>query len=120
VLYPSQRTMRHFMLDDDNEFHRQGIQAYNNWMAREFMAAAPARLIGLAQMPNLEVEEMIAEMRRTRALGMRGAILSSWPSGATSLSVDDNAFWAECEKLDMPLSIHLGVPRSRRQPSRQR
>ena len=53
VLYPSQRTMRHFMLDDDNEFHKAGIQAYNNWMAKEFMAADPQRLIGLAQMPNL-------------------------------------------------------------------
>ncbi len=109
VLYPSQRTMRHFMLDDDNEFHKQGIEAYNNWMAKEFMAPAPTRLIGLAQMPNLGVEEMIAEMRRARAMGMRGVILSSWPSGAPSLSVDDNAFWAEAQKLDMPVSIHLGV-----------
>src|SRR5512140_71933 len=109
VLYPSQRTMRHFMLDDANEFHKAGIQAYNNWMAKEFMAADPKRLIGLAQMPNVGVEEMIAEMRRAKTLGMRGVILSSWPSGATSPSVEDNAFWAECEKLDMPVSIHLGV-----------
>ena len=109
VLYPSQRTMRHFMLDDDNVFHKQGIQAYNNWMAKEFMAADPQRLIGLAQMPNVGVEEMIAEMRRTKAMGMRGVILSTWPSGATSLSVEDNAFWAEAEQLDMPVSIHLGV-----------
>ena len=109
VLYPSQRTMRHFMLDDDNAFHKQGIQAYNNWMAKEFMAADPTRLIGLAQMPNIGVEEMIAEMHRAKAMGMRGVILSSWPSGATSLAVDDNAFWAEAEKLEMVVSIHLGV-----------
>ena len=109
VLYPSQRTMRHFMLDDDNEFHRQGIQAYNNWMAKEFMAADANRLVGLAQMPNIGVEEMVAEMRRARAMGMRGVILSSWPSGGTSLSLEDNAFWAEAEKLEMPVSIHLGV-----------
>jgi predicted TIM-barrel fold metal-dependent hydrolase len=109
VLYPSQRTMRHFMLDDDNEFHRAGIQAYNNWMAKDFMAAAPDRLIGLAQMPNVGVEEMIAEMRRARSLGMRGVILSSWPSGGTSLSEEDMPFWEEAQKLDMPVSIHLGV-----------
>jgi predicted TIM-barrel fold metal-dependent hydrolase len=109
VLYPSQRTMRHFMLDDDNVFHKQGIQAYNNWMAKEFMAADPKRLIGLAQMPNVGVEEMIIEMRRAEQMGMRGVILSTWPSGATSLRVEDNAFWAEAEKLDMPVSIHLGV-----------
>jgi len=109
VLYPSQRTMRHFMLDDDPEFHKAGIQAYNNWMAKEFMAADPTRLIGLAQMPNLGVEEMIAEMRRAKQLGMRGVILSSWPSGQPSLTTDDNAFWEEAERLDMPVSIHLGV-----------
>jgi len=109
VLYPSQRTMRHFMLDDDTMFHKQGIQAYNNWMAKEFMAADPKRLIGLAQMPNVGVEAMIAEMRRAKEMGMRGVILSTWPSGATSLSVEDSAFWAEAEKLELPVSIHLGV-----------
>ncbi len=109
VLYPSQRTMRHFMLDDDNEFHKAGIQAYNDWMAKNFMAADPTRLIGLGQMPNLGVEAMIVEMRRAKQMGMRGVILSSWPSGAPSLSVEDDAFWAEAEKLDMPVSIHLGV-----------
>ncbi len=109
VLYPSQRTMRHFMLDDDGEFHKQGIQAYNNWMAREFMAADSKRLIGLAQMPNLGVEAMINEMRRAQQMGMRGVILSSWPSGGTSLQAEDNAFWAETEQLELPVSIHLGV-----------
>ncbi|MFQ5665073.1 MAG: amidohydrolase family protein [Candidatus Binatia bacterium] len=109
VLYPSQRTMRHFMLDDDKEFHQAGIRAYNDWMAREFMAANPGRLIGLAQMPNLGVEEMVAEMRRGKSMGLRGVILSSWPSGAPSPSIEDMPFWAEAEKLEMPVSIHLGV-----------
>lgn len=109
VLYPSQRTMRHFMLDDQPEFHKAGIQAYNNWMAKEYMAADPKRLIGLAQMPNLGVEEMINEMRRAKGMGMRGVILSSWPNGGTAMLTEDNAFWAEAVKLDMPVSIHLGV-----------
>jgi predicted TIM-barrel fold metal-dependent hydrolase len=42
-------------------------------------------------------------------MGMRGVILSSWPSGGASLSAEDDVFWAECEKLDVPVSIHLGV-----------
>ena len=77
VLYPSQRTMRHFMLDEDDQFHKAGIRAYNDWMAKEFMAADPTRLIGLAQMPNLGVQAMLDEMHRTRKMGMRGVILSS-------------------------------------------
>jgi len=109
VLYPSQRTMRHFMLDDDNELHKAGIRAYNDWMAKEYMAADPTRLLGLAQMPNIGAEEMIAEMRRAKSMGMRGVILSSWPSGGTTLAEEDNAFWEEAQKLDLPVSIHLGV-----------
>lgn len=109
VLYPSQRTMRHYMLDDDDVFHKAGIQAYNNWMAKEFMAADPKRLIGLAQIPNLGVEEAIAEMRRAKEMGMRGVILSSWPAGGASISKEDDAFWAEAVKLGMPCSIHLGT-----------
>jgi predicted TIM-barrel fold metal-dependent hydrolase len=101
--------MRHFMLDDDNEFHQAGIEAYNDWMAKQYMAADPTRLIGLAQMPNLGVEAMVKEMRRAKKMGMRGVILSTWPSGETSLSVEDDAFWEEAQKLDMPVSIHLGV-----------
>ena len=109
VLYPSQRTMRHFMLDEDDQFHKAGIRAYNDWMAKEFMAADPTRLVGLAQMPNLGVQAMLDEMHRTRKMGMRGVILSCWPSGAESLSHEDDAFWTECEKLKVPVSIHLGV-----------
>ena len=119
VIYPSQRTMRHFMLDDDPEFHKAGIQAYNNWMAKEFMAANPSRLIGLAQMPNVGPEEMKAEMRRAKSMGMRGAILSSWPSGAPSLSKEDDGFWAEAEKLEMPLSIHLSLASRQTAPTGQ-
>jgi predicted TIM-barrel fold metal-dependent hydrolase len=109
VLYPSQRTMRHFMLDDDDVFHKAGIQAYNNWMAKEFMSPAPTRLIGLAQLPNLGVEEAIVEMRRAKDLGMRGVILSSWPAGGQSISKEDEPFWAEAVKLKVPVSIHLGT-----------
>ena len=109
VLYPSQRTMRHYMLDDDNDFHKAGIQAYNNWMAKEFMAADPKRLIGLAQIPNLGVEEAIAEMRRAKQMGKRGVILSTWPAGGVSISKEDDAFWKEAIALGMPCSIHLGT-----------
>ncbi len=109
VLYPSQRTMRHFMLDDEPDFHKAGIQAYNNWMAKEYMAVNPKRLIGLAQMPNLGVDEMVKEMRRVKKMGMRGVIMSSWPNGGTDMMVEDYKFFGEAEKLGMPVSIHLGV-----------
>ena len=65
-IYPSQRTMFSFMGNPDREFHRAGVRAYNDYMAQEFCAADPERLFFLAQMPNLGVEEAIAEMRAAR------------------------------------------------------
>jgi predicted TIM-barrel fold metal-dependent hydrolase len=115
VLYPSQRTMRHFMLDDDSEFHKQGIQAYNNWMAKEFMAADTERLIGLAQMPNLGVDAAIEEMRRCKENGMRGVILTAWPNGGDALGPEDDRFFAAAQEMAMPISIHIRIVR----PSRQ-
>ena len=44
VIYPPQRTMRHFMLDEDKEFHLAGVQAYNDWLAKGFVGKAPGAL----------------------------------------------------------------------------
>ena len=41
VLYPSQRTMSTFMAQPDDDYHLAGIDAYNQWMHDEFMAADP-------------------------------------------------------------------------------
>src|SRR6058998_4157411 len=48
VLFGSARMMSHFFSDPDREFHLAGVQAYNDWIAEEFVKAAPDYLIGLA------------------------------------------------------------------------
>lgn len=72
VLFGSARMMSHFFSDSDPEFHLAGVQAYNNWLAKEFVQKAPDRLIGLAAMPALGVEASIREMERCLKLGLRG------------------------------------------------
>jgi len=110
-LYPSQRTMYHFMGNRDVEFHRAGVQAYNDWLHGEFAANDPERLFGLAQMPNLGVEEAIAEMRRCKEKGMRGVIITAWPNGGDNLGPEDDKFFAVAEELQMPVSIHIRILR---------
>jgi predicted TIM-barrel fold metal-dependent hydrolase len=110
-LYPSQRTMYHFMGNEDREFHRAGVRAYNDWLAEEFCAHDPERLFGLAQMPNLGVDEAIAEMRRCREKGFRGVILTAWPNGGDSLGAEDDRFFAAAQELAMPISIHIRIVR---------
>jgi predicted TIM-barrel fold metal-dependent hydrolase len=109
VLYPSQRTMGTFMAQPDDEYHLAGIDAYNQWMHDEFMAADPARLIGLYQMPCIDVQTSISKLKEAKALGYRGVILAAWPSGNERLSDDDNPFWEVAEQEEMPLHIHVGL-----------
>jgi len=110
-LYPSQRTMYHFMGNQDQDFHLAGVQAYNNWLHDEFAANDPERLFGLAQMPNLGVEAAIEEMRRCKELGMRGVILTAWPNGGDTLGDEDDRFFAAAEEMRMPISIHIRIMR---------
>ena len=38
ILFPPQRTIGHFLGDDDDDFVRAGIDAYNNFLWDEFCA----------------------------------------------------------------------------------
>ena len=44
ILFPPQRTMSHFLGDDDDDFVLAGVEAYNNFLFEEFCAPDPTRL----------------------------------------------------------------------------
>ena len=44
ILFPPQRTMSHFLGDDDDDFVLAGVEAYNNFLFEEFCAPDPKRL----------------------------------------------------------------------------
>jgi len=109
VLYPSQRTMGTFMGQPDDDYHLAGIGAYNQWMHDEFMAVDPARLIGLYQMPAIDIDTAVAKLREAKSLGFRGVILAAYPSGNPKLSDDDDPFWAAAEEEGVPIHVHVGL-----------
>ena len=41
ILFPPQRTMSHFLGDDDDDFVLAGVEAYNNFLFEEFCAPDP-------------------------------------------------------------------------------
>jgi predicted TIM-barrel fold metal-dependent hydrolase len=112
-IYPSQRTMYHFMGNDDAEFHLAGVRAYNDYMHQEFCAADPERLFSLAQMPNLGVDAAIAEAKRCKEMGARGVIITAWPSGEDDLTAEDDRFFEAVTEMGMPVSIHINIQRKR-------
>jgi predicted TIM-barrel fold metal-dependent hydrolase len=106
ILFSDNRTMGYFMNVTDPEFQLAGVQAYNNWLVEEFCAPDPSRLIGLAQIPNIGVEGAIAELRRMKARGVKSILLRAWPSCKPEISAEDDAFWAACEELEVPICNH--------------
>jgi predicted TIM-barrel fold metal-dependent hydrolase len=113
ILYPSLRTMMYFMGNEDDDFHKAGVDAYNEWILRDFSAADPERLFPMFVLPNLGIETSLSELRRAKQQGYRGVLLFRFPSGNPTLSREDDPFWAEAETLQMPIHLHgmIGGPR---------
>jgi predicted TIM-barrel fold metal-dependent hydrolase len=109
VLFPPQRTMSHFLGDDDDDFVLAGVEAYNNFLFEEFCAPDPKRLVGLAQIPSLGIDTSVDALRKAKARGAKGVLISNWPSGGTSLSADDDPFWAAAVDEGMPVAVHINI-----------
>jgi predicted TIM-barrel fold metal-dependent hydrolase len=109
VLFAPQRTMSHFLGDDDDDFVLAGVEAYNNFLLEEFCAPDPKRLVGLPQIPSLGIDTSIDALRKAKARGAKGVVISNWPSGGSSLSVDDDPFWAAACDEGMPVSVHINI-----------
>ena len=62
-----------------------------------------------------DVAGAVAEMRRTAELGLVGAIISMRPTGPTYDHPDYEPLWAAAQELSMPLSLHVGTARWRRE-----
>lgn len=83
------------------------IAAYNDWLAQEYCAVAPDRLIGMGLIPISDRDGAIAELEHCKSLGLRGVVLGAFPSGLAYPSAADDRFWAAALDLEMPLTIHV-------------
>jgi predicted TIM-barrel fold metal-dependent hydrolase len=86
------------------------VQGFNDFFAEEYCALDRDRLIGMAVLPNCGVPEDIAEMERCKHMGLKGAWLSTFPSGKAFPTIEDDRFWAAALDLDMPLVVHTSFP----------
>jgi predicted TIM-barrel fold metal-dependent hydrolase len=91
----------------DPELQADCFRAYNDWAA-EYSSYNPDRLLGVAALSIHDVDEAVREMTRARRLGLRGILISANPPAGRRYS--DPAYeplWAEAERLDMPVSMHI-------------
>ncbi|MBI3742758.1 MAG: amidohydrolase family protein [Chloroflexi bacterium] len=92
----------------DRDLYLACIEAYNDFLAKDFCAYSPERLWGLAQVPVTGIEDAAAELKRTRDYKtLRGWQLGSWPSGKSHPSPEDDAFWSLALSLKAPLTAHV-------------
>jgi predicted TIM-barrel fold metal-dependent hydrolase len=76
-------------------------------------------LIGLAQIPSLGIDNAVDSLRKAKARGAKGVLISNWPAGKGNISHDDDPFWAAAVDEGIPVSIHINII-SRKQRSSSR
>jgi predicted TIM-barrel fold metal-dependent hydrolase len=105
VLYPTAGLS--VLQMDDVELQEACCCAYNDWLI-EFCAVDPVRLVGLALLATNDMERAVAELERTRAAGLRGAIIWSAPPPGSSFFDDSyEPLWAAAAAARMPISLHI-------------
>jgi predicted TIM-barrel fold metal-dependent hydrolase len=118
VLFPSQQGGPKLWrrIPDDRAFQAM-VHAYNGWLAEDYCAVAPNRLIGVGIIPRTNLEDALEEVAYCKTAGLKSVVLLAFPSGKTYPSEDDDPFWAKALDLDMPVTIHVGLERLEDEPS---
>ena len=90
-----------------DEVYRAVIRGYNDWLAEEYCAVAPDRLIGMGVIPITNVEDAIAEMTHCKKLGLKGVLLGALPGAKGYPTPEDDKFWAAAVDMEMPVTVHV-------------
>ena len=93
----------------DPGLRRYIVQRYNDWMV-ELSQAAPERLIGLAHVPLVDLDEACTELQRIAKLGLRGFHVDPFPDergGKPLWDPDYEKFWALVAETRLPISFHI-------------
>jgi predicted TIM-barrel fold metal-dependent hydrolase len=112
VLFPGASGPKLWRKIRDDDAYRAVVRAYNDFLALDYCAAAPKRLIGVGALPWTGVDDAIAEMEHCAAAGLKAVCLGKLPSGLDYPSPEDDRFWAAALDLRMPVTIHVDLERS--------
>jgi uncharacterized protein len=90
----------------DFDYKKACFDAYNLWIT-EYCAGHRDRLIGIGQTAMRSVDEGIEDLRKIRALGLRGVMMPGNPKLADYDSAIYDPFWEAAIDLELPLSFHI-------------
>ena len=90
----------------DLDFKKACMDAYNLWIA-EYCQAHPDRLFGIGQTAMRTPQEGVEDLRRIKALGLKGVMLPGHPGQADyDNPIYDEVYEAAID-LQLPLSFHI-------------
>jgi predicted TIM-barrel fold metal-dependent hydrolase len=92
VLLPDPALLDALLATADGGRQRAGVDGYNAWVA-SLQAAAPDRLVAVAQIPTTGLGDAIVALERAQAAGVRAVSLSSPPAGPGTTPLDGEGFW---------------------------
>jgi predicted TIM-barrel fold metal-dependent hydrolase len=90
----------------DFDYKKACFDAYNIWIS-EYCATHPDRLIGTGQTAMRSVEEGIEDLRKMKALGLKGVMMPGNPKLEDYDSNIYDPFYEAAIDLEMPLSFHI-------------
>lgn len=108
----------------DRNLYRAVLRGYNDFVAQEFCAVDPERLLGLGIIPESGIDDAVAELEYCAKIGLKGVSISGFPSAHAYATPEDDRFWAAALDLNMPICIHISfsigqnswAPASRERP----
>ena len=114
VLFPSQQGgPKLWRRIEDDAAYKAVVHAYNSWLAEEYCAVDPARLLGVGILPLVNnVADVISELNYCANLGFKTVLLQGFPSGKPYPCEADDIFWHRALELKMPISVHVDLDRT--------
>lgn len=94
---------------DDVDAYNALIRAWNDWLAQEYCAEAPDRLLGVGLLPISNIDAAMAELEHCKELGLPTVNLAAFPAGHRYPSSEDDRFWSLALDMEMPLSVHVSM-----------
>jgi predicted TIM-barrel fold metal-dependent hydrolase len=89
----------------DPEAAIEMLRIYNDWL-HDFCRGAPDRLIGLANIPNYNMEESVAEMMRNAKRGVRGFDVANRPDMTPLWDPFWEPLWQCAHETGVPVHFH--------------
>ena len=107
IMYTYPAGVSYYSRIKDLSAYKATIHAWNEFLADEYCAVAPERLIGMGMLPDTGVQDAIDEMEYCARAGLKGACLFKYPNCSDVPTSEDDRFWAAALDLDMPLTAHV-------------